>query len=45
MCKKAGQDTLAWEQQIDIQVYGLYGLTLEEMAIVEGQAKPAAANG
>ncbi|WP_082081575.1 hypothetical protein [Methylocucumis oryzae] len=43
--KKAGQDTRAWEQQIDTLVYALYDLTPEEIAIVESQAKPAAANG
>ncbi len=34
--KKAGQDTSAWEAEIDTLVYGLYGLTDEEIAIVEG---------
>ncbi len=30
--------------KIDVLVYGLYGLTDEGIAMVEGQAKPAAAN-
>ncbi|WP_157844901.1 hypothetical protein [Methylocucumis oryzae] len=45
MQKKAGQDSCAEEQQIETPVCGLYGLTPEEIAIVEGQAKPPAANG
>jgi adenine-specific DNA-methyltransferase len=36
--KQAGseQDTREWEQEIDRLVYGLYGLSEEEIAIVEG---------
>jgi hypothetical protein len=30
-------DTSALERQIDEMVYALYGLTLEEIAIVEGK--------
>jgi hypothetical protein len=29
-------DTSKWEREIDVQVYQLYGLTDEEIAIVEG---------
>jgi hypothetical protein len=29
-------DTSAWEQEIDERVYKLYGLTAEEIKIVEG---------
>jgi hypothetical protein len=32
-------DTSAMEREIDQQVYVLYGLTPEEIAIVEGTAK------
>ena len=32
-------DTSALEREIDQQVYALYGLTPEEIAIVEGTAK------
>ncbi len=32
-------DTTAWEREIDRLVYELYGLTEEEIAIVEGAAK------
>jgi 23S rRNA G2445 N2-methylase RlmL len=32
-------DTSAWEREIDQQVYALYSLTPEEIAIVEGTAK------
>jgi len=42
--KKAGQTTCEWEAEIDTLFYGRYGLTDEEIAIVGGQAKPAAAN-
>ncbi len=31
-------DTSAWEREIDALVYQLYGLTAEEIAVVEGQA-------
>jgi len=31
-------DTTAWEQEIDRLVYGLYALTKDEIAIVEGKA-------
>ena len=34
--KKAGNDTSALEREIDILVYGLYGLSDEEILIVEG---------
>ena len=30
-------DTKEWEKQIDQKVYKLYGLTPEEIAIVEGK--------
>jgi hypothetical protein len=35
--KKAGNDTSALEREIDVLVYGLYGLTDEEILIVEGK--------
>jgi len=35
--KKAGNDTSALEREIDVLVYGLYGLSEEEIAIVEGK--------
>jgi tRNA1(Val) A37 N6-methylase TrmN6 len=34
--KKAGNDTSAMEREIDVLVYGLYGLSDEEILIVEG---------
>ncbi|MDD5229254.1 MAG: hypothetical protein PHN45_12430 [Methylococcales bacterium] len=34
--KKAGNDTSALEHEIDLLVYGLYGLNEEEILIVEG---------
>ena len=34
--KKAGNDTRALEREIDVLVYGLYGLSEEEILIVEG---------
>ncbi len=34
--KKAGNDTRALEREIDVLVYGLYGLSDEEILIVEG---------
>jgi hypothetical protein len=34
--KKAGNDTSALEREIDVLVYGLYGLSEEEILIVEG---------
>ena len=34
----AGADTAALEREIDEAVYGLYGLTAEEIALVEGRA-------
>jgi hypothetical protein len=34
--KKAGNDTSALEREIDLLVYGLYGLSEEEILIVEG---------
>ena len=37
MIKKAGNDTSALEREIDVLVYGLYGLTDEEILIVEGK--------
>ena len=35
--KKAGNDTSELEREIDVLVYGLYGLTDEEILIVEGK--------
>lgn len=35
--KKTGNDTSALEREIDVLVYGLYGLSEEEIAIVEGK--------
>ena len=35
--KKAGNDTSALEREIDVLVYGLYGLSEEEILIVEGK--------
>ena len=32
-------DTTEWEKQIDQKVYELYGLTPDEIAIVEGRQK------
>jgi hypothetical protein len=37
MIKKAGNDTSALEREIDAKVYGLYGLSEEEILIVEGK--------
>ena len=37
--KPSAADTSALEREIDQQVYALYGLTPEEIAIVEGTAK------
>ena len=37
--KDPNADTSALEQQIDEMVYELYGLTSEEIAIVEGKGK------
>ena len=37
--KNPAADTSALEREIDQQVYALYGLTPEEIAIVEGTAK------
>jgi len=34
--KKAGNDTSALEREIDVLVYGLYGLTEDEIRIIEG---------
>ncbi|GDX84001.1 hypothetical protein LBMAG43_00430 [Methylococcaceae bacterium] len=34
--KKAGNDTRALEREIDVLVYGLYGLTEDEIRIIEG---------
>jgi adenine-specific DNA-methyltransferase len=31
-------DTLAWEREIDERVYRLYGLTLDEIRLVEESA-------
>ena len=36
---QSAADTSALEREIDQQVYALYGLTPEEIAIVEGSAK------
>ncbi len=39
IAKKArGKDTTGLEREIDLMVYGLYGLTAEEIAVVEGKA-------
>jgi hypothetical protein len=35
--KERGEDTTALEREIDEIVYGLYGLTAEEIAVVEGR--------
>jgi tRNA1(Val) A37 N6-methylase TrmN6 len=35
--KKAGNDTSALEREIDVLVYGLYGLSEEEIKIIEGK--------
>lgn len=35
--KKNGEDTSAWEAEIDASVYALYGLSAEEIAVVEGR--------
>jgi len=35
--KKAGNDTSALEREIDGLVYGLYGLSEEDILIVEGK--------
>jgi hypothetical protein len=35
--KKAGNDTRALEREIDVLVYGLYGLSEEDILIVEGK--------
>jgi len=32
-------DAIAWEREIDELVYALYGLTPEEIKLVEGAAK------
>ena len=37
--KEAQMDTSALEREIDQQVYALYGLTPEEIAVVEGTPK------
>ena len=37
MIKRSGNDTSALEREIDVLVYGLYGLTDEEILIVEGK--------
>ena len=37
--KNPASDTSDLEREIDQQVYALYGLTPEEIAIVEGTAK------
>ncbi len=34
--KKAGNDTSALEREIDVLVYGLYGLSEDEIRIIEG---------
>ena len=36
--RSAGTNTAALERKIDEAVYGLYGLTPEEIALVEGRA-------
>lgn len=37
--KNPAADTGKWEKEIDEMVYRLYGLTEEEIAIVEGDGK------
>ena len=34
--KKIGNDTRALERDIDVLVYGLYGLSEDEIRIIEG---------
>jgi hypothetical protein len=36
---RTNDDTIAWEREIDELVYALYGLTPEEIQLVEGVAK------
>jgi hypothetical protein len=35
--KERGEDTTGLEREIDEMVYGLYGLSAEEIAVVEGR--------
>jgi hypothetical protein len=35
--KQRGEDTTGLEREIDEIVYGLYGLSAEEIAVVEGR--------
>jgi hypothetical protein len=37
--RDAGADVIAWERQIDQLVYALYGLTPEEIQLVEEAAQ------
>jgi len=37
--RDAGADVSAWERELDEWVYALYGLTPEEIKLVEGQTK------
>jgi adenine-specific DNA-methyltransferase len=37
--RDAAADVSAWEREIDALVYALYGLTPEEIQLVEGGAK------
>jgi len=39
--KQQGQPTIALETQIDNMVYALYGLTDQEIAIIEGKTEAA----
>ena len=41
--KDPAADTSAWEREIDERVYKLYGLTAEEIKIVEGATRGGAA--
>ena len=34
--RETAADTREWEREIDARVYQLYGLTAEEVAVVEG---------
>jgi hypothetical protein len=42
--RDASADTSAWEREIDELVYALYGLTPEEIKIVEGASAKATAD-
>jgi hypothetical protein len=38
-CQAAAAEVTAWEREIDERVYRLYGLTAEEIKLVEESAK------